>query len=320
MTSEITLAARNLTRRFGNQLVLDDVSLELKRGEVLGLLGHNGAGKSTTMQILTGCVVPHSGNVEICGFDLARQPVRAKANLGYLPETPPLYRELSVDQYLQFVACLHGIKPPATAAALSLVRSRCGLESVGNKIIGTLSKGYQQRVGIAQAIIHNPAVVVLDEPTVGLDPTQIRDIRSLIRELGDTSSVILSTHLLSEVENVCDRVEIMRRGKLIYSDTSEHMRHHVSMSGFIVDLRNPPELRELQGIGGISDVEQIDATKFRILHKPDADPRSTLLSLSEQYGWQLAQLTPLRATLEDVYVSITGETNSSREIIPGAER
>ncbi len=318
MTSEITLSARRLTRRFGKQLALQDVSLELRRGEVLGLLGHNGAGKSTTMQILTGCIAPHGGTVEICGFDLARQPVRAKANLGYLPETPPLYRELSVDQFLKFVARLHGIDQAATSEAISTVRNRCGLESAGSKIIGTLSKGYQQRVGIAQAIIHKPAVIVLDEPTVGLDPAQIRDIRTLIRELGNTCSVILSTHLLSEVESVCDRIEIMRLGKLIYSDTSEHMRHHLTVSGFIVDLRNPPPLGQLKDIAGISHVEQLDTTKFRILHKPEEDPRSTLLGLSERHGWQLAQLTPLRATLEDVYVSITGEKAS--DAIPGEDK
>ncbi|MGC2165679.1 MAG: ATP-binding cassette domain-containing protein [Gallionella sp.] len=298
--------------------MLHEVSLELRRGEVLGLLGHNGAGKSTTMQLLTGCMAPHGGTIEICGIDLARQPVSAKANLGYLPEAPPLYRELSVNQFLQFAAGLHGIKRTSTTEAMSLVRSRCGLEMVGNKIIGTLSRGYQQRVGIAQAIIHNPAVVVLDEPTAGLDPAQIRDIRTLIRELGDTSSVMLSTHLLSEVENVCDRVEIMQLGKLIYSDTSEHMRHHLAVSGFIVDLRNPPALSELQGIVGISHVEQLDARKFRILHKPEDDPSSTLLSLSERHGWQLAQLTPLRATLEDVYVSITATTDTARDTIQGA--
>jgi ABC-2 type transport system ATP-binding protein len=222
--SEITLSAHNLTRRFGNQQVVHDVSLELKRGEVLGLLGHNGAGKSTTLQMFTGCLQPDSGEVDICGISLLHHPTQAKAHIGYLPETPPLYRELSVNDYLLFAARLRGMRSAAAAEALSQTRQRCGLESVGKKIIGTLSKGYQQRVGIAQAIIHRPAVIVLDEPTVGLDPTQIRDIRYLIRELGDSSSVILSTHLLSEVESVCDRVEIMQHGRLIYGDTSEHMR------------------------------------------------------------------------------------------------
>ena len=228
---EITLCARNLTRRFGNITVIHNLSLELKRGEVLGLLGHNGAGKTTTLQMLTGCLLPDNAeksecSIEICGIDLLRKPTLAKAHLGYLPETPPLYRELSVNDYLIFAARLRGMKSADVAGALTQTLQRCGLEAVGKKIIGTLSKGYQQRVGIAQAIIHSPAVIVLDEPTVGLDPAQIRGIRTLIRELGDTHSVILSTHLLGEVESVCDRVEIMQHGRLIYGDTSAHMRQH----------------------------------------------------------------------------------------------
>jgi ABC-2 type transport system ATP-binding protein len=305
ITPEITLSARNLTRRFGNFQVIHDVSLQLKRGEVLGLLGHNGAGKTTTLQMLTGCLLPNGGEVDICGVSLLHHPVQAKAHIGYLPETPPLYRELSVNDYLSFAARLHGMKSAAAAEALVQTRQRCGLEAVGKRIIGTLSKGYQQRVGIAQAIIHHPAVIVLDEPTVGLDPAQIRDIRALIRELGDTHSVILSTHLLGEVESVCDRVEIMQHGKLIYGGTSAHMQQHEGVSGFIVGLRNPPPLNVLEGIAGISHVEQLSATQFRVLHASDHNPKAALLTLAEQQGWQLEQLTPLQATLEDVYVRIT---------------
>jgi len=312
---DITLSARNLNRRFGDHLVIHDVSLQLRRGEVLGLLGHNGAGKSTTMQMLTGCLSPNSGDIEICGINLLRQPELAKANLGYLPETPPLYRELSVNQYLNFAARLRGMKSPAIADALAQTKRSCGLEAVGKKIIGTLSKGYQQRVGIAQAIIHSPAVIVLDEPTIGLDHAQNREIRSLIRELGDTHSVILSTHLLSEVESVCDRVEIMQQGKLIYSDTSEHMREHGSVSGFIVVLRNPPPLNTLESIAGISHVELLTATKFRVLHKPEDNPKGALLSLAEQNDWQIEQLTPLQATLEEVYVRITGSENPANALL-----
>ncbi len=199
------------------------MSLELKRGEVLGLLGHNGAGKTTTMQMLTGCLSPHNGSIEIGGIDLLRQPTKAKAHLGYLPEIPPLYRELTVNDYLTFAARLRGIKSTELIAALAQSKQRCGLEVVSKKIIGTLSKGYQQRVGIAQAIIHQPDVIVLDEPTVGLDPAQIREVRTLIRELGDAHSVILSTHLLGEVQSICDRVEILHRGSLVYSGTTAEL-------------------------------------------------------------------------------------------------
>lgn len=220
---EITLSATHLTRCFGGQTVIRDISLELKRGEVLGLLGHNGAGKSTTLQMLTGCLQPDGGEISICGIDLNRQPIPAKAHIGYLPEVPPLYRELNVNEYLTYAARLRGIDSASTNEALALAKQRCGLNDVGQKNIGTLSKGYQQRVGIAQAIIHQPDVIVLDEPTVGLDPAQIRDVRTLIRELGDTHSVILSTHLLSEVESICDRVEILHEGKLVFSGTTAEL-------------------------------------------------------------------------------------------------
>ena len=175
-----------------------------------------------------------------------------------------MYRELSVNDYLIFAARLRGMKSAAATAALAQTMQRCGLEAVGKKTIGTLSKGYQQRVGIAQAIIHNPAVIVLDEPTVGLDPTQIRSIRTLIRELGNSSSVIISTHLLGEVESLCDRVEIMQDGKLIYSDTSTRMQQFGCVSGFIVSLRNPPPLSELEGIAGVCGVERLSDMQFRV--------------------------------------------------------
>ncbi|MBI5430432.1 MAG: ABC transporter ATP-binding protein [Nitrosomonadales bacterium] len=235
-TTEITLSARHLTRSFGSQTVIRDISLELKRGEVLGLLGHNGAGKSTTMQMLTGCLLPDDTgtkkcSIEVCGIDLLRHPALAKAHIGYLPETPPLYRELGVDDYLAFAARLRGMQPAKVADALALTKQRCGLTAVGHKIIGTLSKGYQQRVGIAQAIIHQPDVIVLDEPTVGLDPSQIREVRTLIRELGDAHSVILSTHLLGEVVSICDRVEILHRGTLVYSGTTAELDSHGGVAG-----------------------------------------------------------------------------------------
>ncbi len=305
-TCEITLSARNLVRSFGNRQVIHGISLELRRGEVLGLLGHNGAGKSATLQMLTGCLLPNSGEIEICGINLLRQPREAKAHLGYLPETPPLYRELSVNDFLTFAARLRGMKSSEIADAVVHAKQRCGLNEVSKKIIGTLSKGYQQRAGIAQAIIHRPAVIVLDEPTVGLDPMQIREIRALVRELGDSSSVILSTHLLGEVQSVCDRVQIMQHGKLIYGDTSVHMQQYGQVPGLIITLGNPPPLSELQGIAGVSSVEPLSTTQFRLLHAPDHNPGAALLSLSAQHGWKLEQLTPLQTTLEEVFVKING--------------
>ncbi|MBI5659207.1 MAG: ABC transporter ATP-binding protein [Nitrosomonadales bacterium] len=305
-TSDITLSARNLSRRFGQREVVHSLSLNLARGEVLGLLGHNGAGKSTTLQMLTGALAPHSGQIDICGFDLARQPEQAKARIGFLPEIPPLYREMSVDDYLLFAARLRRLPRARLAGALAETKRRCGLQDAGRKIIGALSKGYQQRVGIAQAIIHQPEVIILDEPTAGLDPSQIRDIRALIRELGDAGSVILSTHLLGEVESVCDRVEIMHHGRLIYGDSSARMQQYGHQPGFIVTLLAPPEISELQAISGVLHAERLSATQFRVLHPADANPGAVLLALAAQRGWRAEQLVPLQSSLEDVFVKITG--------------
>lgn len=310
VTTPITLSARNLIRHFGRREVVHGISLELRRGEVLGLLGHNGAGKSTTLQLLTGALLPDSGQIEICGIDLSRKPQEAKARIGFLPETPPLYREMRVDDYLTFAATLHRMPTTQIASSLDETKRRCGLQDYGKKIIGTLSKGYQQRVGIAQALIHQPDVIILDEPTAGLDPSQIRDIRSLIRELGDAHSVILSTHLLSEVESICDRVEIMHHGRLIYGDSSIRMQQYGHQPGFIVTLLAPPALSELSTIAGVQQVERLTATQFRIQHEMGADSAATLLALAAQQGWQAQQLVPLQARLEDVFVQITqGETS-----------
>ena len=305
--AQTTLSARNLVRRYGQMEVIHGISLQLQRGEVLGLLGHNGAGKSTTLQMLAGALTPHAGQIEVCGHDLARQPMLARARIGFLAEVPPLYREMSVDSYLRFAAKLRRMPHDSVEAALLDTKLRCGLQDMGKKIIGTLSKGYQQRVGIAQAIIHSPDVIILDEPTVGLDPSQIRDIRALIRALGDAHSVILSTHLLNEVESVCDRVEIMQQGRLIYGDSSTKMQQYGHQHGFIVTLLAPPALTELQALSGVLHVEQLSATRFRILHAADSNPGSALLALAAQHGWQAEQLVPLQMRMEDAFVQITQE-------------
>src|SRR4051812_4538181 len=247
-----TIYAHGLTRRFGAHAAVRNVDLELKRGEVLGFLGPNGAGKTTTMQMLTGNLAPSEGEVSICGIDLLARPALAKARIGYLPENPPLYRELNVDEYLNLAVKLHRVPKHRRGDAVARAKARCGLADVGRKLIGTLSKGYQQRVGIAQAIAHEPEVVILDEPTVGLDPNQIRDIRALIRELGGEHSVILSTHILPEVEAICDRVQIMHHGNIVYSDTIAGLKAFHSGRTILVGLRRPPGNGELTSIPGVS--------------------------------------------------------------------
>lgn len=220
------ILARGLCRYFGGRVAVHDINLELRRGEVLGFLGPNGAGKTTIMRMLTGNLAPSAGTVHICGIDLLRKPREAKARIGYLPEIPPLYRELTVNEYLRFAAKLHRVDNRSVQAALAKVTQRCGLSSAGERLIGALSKGYQQRVGIAQAIIHNPDVIILDEPTAGLDPNQMREVRTLIRELGAERSVILSTHTLPEVESVCDRVQIIHEGRMVLDDSIDRLKQN----------------------------------------------------------------------------------------------
>lgn len=314
MNAQITLDASNLTRRLGRREVVRNISLRLKRGEVLGLLGHNGAGKSTTMQLLAGVLIPHSGQLEICGHDMLKDPIGAKSCIGYLPEVPPLYRDMRVDEFLKYAAKLHRMPHGKIHDALESAKQKCGLQESGQKIIGTLSKGYQQRVGIAQAIIHNPDVIILDEPTVGLDPAQIREIRNLIRELGNAHSVILSTHLLGEVENICDRVEILQRGQLIYGDTSMRMQRLGHQAGFVVTLQAPPDIKELYRVSGVTNVERLSASRFKILHSVDSGTAEELLELAVKRGWQAQQLTPLHGNIEDAFVHITSEPDIRKEL------
>ena len=304
-TTDITLSARHLTRRYGNALAVAELDLELKRGEVLGLLGPNGAGKSTTMQMLTGNLAPSSGSVSICGIDLLEKPKLAKAKIGYLPETPPLYRELTVDEFLIFCGRLHRVPRDELPQAVKQTKARCGLSDMGRRLIAHLSKGYQQRVGIAQAILHQPDVVILDEPTVGLDPNQIREIRTLIRELGGSHSVILSTHILPEVEAICDRVQIMHRGKIVFADSIEGLRRSRQTESLVVGFMRPPTLDVLKAIPGVKDAQTMEQNVFRVICQPDTNPAEAITRAASENNWGLTQLSPERTSLEDVFAELT---------------
>jgi ABC-2 type transport system ATP-binding protein len=300
-----TISAHGLTRRFGSHVAVNNVGLELKRGEVLGLLGPNGAGKTTTMQMLTGNLAPSAGAISICGIDLFVEPRAAKARIGYLPEVPPLYRELTVDEYLTLAAKLHRLARARRRDAVHDAKRRCGLADTGRKLIGTLSKGYQQRVGIAQAILHRPDVVILDEPTIGLDPNQIREIRSLIRELAGAHSVILSTHILPEVEAVCDRVQIMHHGSIVYGDTIAALKQFQSGSAVLVGLKRPPPVAELAAVPGIASAESAEPGLFRVQFAGDGDACDALVRRAVEANWGLYRLQPAQTSLEDVFVNLT---------------
>jgi ABC-2 type transport system ATP-binding protein len=299
------ISVKALSRYYGPIHAVRNISFDVKRGEVLGFLGPNGAGKSTTMQMLAGNLAPTSGQILINGIDLLDQPRRAKADIGYLPEQPPLYKELTVNEYLAYAARINRIARPQQREAIDSAKQRCGLTEVGRRLIGNLSKGYQQRVGIAQAIIHSPAIVILDEPTVGLDPIQIREIRHLIRELGDNHGVILSTHILPEVQATCDRVQIIHNGELVLSDSLAHLNEEMQADSLIVAFANPPSLNELEAINAVQSAEALDDQRFRLQFDAAHNPAPTIAQQAVSNGWQLLELTPQRHTLEEIFVQIT---------------
>lgn len=313
MESDSLVQVEHLSRYYGPLHAVEDISFEVRRGEVLGFLGPNGAGKSTAMQIISGNLSPTAGRILITGRDILDDPEAAKSALGYLPEQPPLYRELTVDEYLAYCARLNRIPRERRRSAIEHAKERCGLTDVGRRLIGNLSKGYQQRTGIAQAIIHSPAVVILDEPTVGLDPIQIREIRHLIRELGGDHSVILSTHILPEVQAVCDRVQIIHRGRLVFSDTIESLQRQMPVSSLCVGFRNPPAPEELARLPGVQDVEELGAGRLRLRFDPAGDITDPLIEYALAAGWRLCELTPERKSLEQIFVDITSRDVASVE-------
>jgi len=301
----VTVEASELTRAYGGRLAVSEVSFNLNKGEVLGFLGPNGAGKSTTMKMLTGNLAPTSGTVRICGIDMLENPKEAKALIGYLPETPPLYRELTVDEYLTVAARLHRVSRKHIRKAVEVAKERCGLTDMSRRLIENLSKGYQQRVGIAQAIIHNPMVVILDEPTVGLDPIQIRDIRALIKELGGEHSVILSTHILPEVEVVCDHVQIIHKGQLVFNGSIDVLKQQRHGNRLLVGLRRPPAPEALLAVAGVTRVDALPAGLLRVHYSDGAQPADALVKAAVANDWGLYQIGPDQTSLEDVFVQLT---------------
>lgn len=313
MSSSPLLSAQLLSHYYGTHLAVNNVSFDIYKGEVLGFLGPNGAGKSTTMKMLSGNLAPNQGQIVINGYDLLAQPKQAKAHIGYLPEQPPLYKELTVKEFLIFCAKINQISSSKMSAAVDTAIERCGLNDMTKRLIGNLSKGYQQRVGIAQAIIHTPAVVILDEPTSGLDPIQIREIRHLIRDIATEHSVILSTHILPEVQMLCDRVQIINHGSLVFNDTISGLNQQRQVSNLLCTLLAPPSITALENISGVISVDLLAPTQFRLHYQPDANPTAELLNHAVNEQWQLTELMPEQHSLEDVFMNIIEQESMSSE-------
>jgi ABC-2 type transport system ATP-binding protein len=317
MDRETLIDVDRVSRWYGERLAIDEVSFSVRRGEVLGFLGPNGAGKTTTMRILCGVLAATRGRVTIAGRDIVEDPAAAKAHIGYLPERPPLYPDLTVNQYLDYCARLRGVPRARLKSAAANSRERCGLADVGGRLIGNLSRGYQQRVGIAQAIVHSPAAVILDEPTVGLDPKQIVEIRELITELGDDHSVILSTHLLGEVQSTCDRVLIISEGRLLLDQAIDALGGDRGRRQFRIALRTPPVPEEIDAAAGVVSVQALDRNRFRITcADEDANAAAALFAEhAARAGWGLYELVPEAGTLEEIFLRVT----SGEPAAPAAE-
>ena len=313
------IEAVGLCRDYGAVRAVDDLHLRLDRGEVLGLLGPNGAGKTSTMEMLCGTLAPTAGRIAIAGVDLLEAPRRAKRALGYLPEQPPLYPDMTVRAYLGFAGAIHGLGRAQRRSACARALARCGLEEVAGRPIGHLSQGYRQRVGIAQAILHEPPVVILDEPTVGLDPIQIREIRALIAELGRSHGVILSTHILPEVQTLCSRVAILHRGRIVHEAALTELEGD-AVAALVVGLRRPPENGALTGLPGVRGVEWLGADplggqRLRLELETGAADAEAIAARAAAADWGLFELTPQRRSLEQVFI----ETTASDAPMPAEE-
>ncbi len=309
--NNILVKVENLYRYYDDHCAVQDVNFELRKGEILGFLGPNGAGKTTTMQMLSGNLAPSAGQIFINGIDILDQPKRAKTCIGYLPEQPPLYADLTVDEYLEYCASLNRVPRNKLEAARNFSKERCGLQDMGHRLIGNLSKGYRQRVGIAQAIIHAPAVVILDEPTVGLDPIQIREIRSLIRELGRGHGVILSTHILPEVQSICSRVQIIHKGRLVFNESIAGLTQRMQSTSLLLTCRKLPELSVIKAVAGVVAVESIGERQLRVHFSPNKNPAEALAAEVIKHGWGLLELTPEHKSLEQIFVDLTAADETS---------
>ena len=301
-----------LTKRYGPNLAVKDITFEVEKGEIVGFLGPNGAGKTTTMRILTGFLPPTSGTASVSGFDVQESPQEVKKRIGYLPETPPLYLDMSVEGYLDFVGRLKGIAGSDIAARVDAVLDRCALGDVRKKLTGHLSKGYRQRVGLAQALIHDPDVLILDEPTAGLDPKQISEVRQLIHQLSGEHTIILSTHILPEVQSIADRIIIISEGKLEASDSPENLLARMQgAESVLIEIDGPPEDVEsrLMSVAGVHAVARKNGhggrTSWEVETGKEPNIRSELARAVVESGWGLYEIRSIGMSLEDVFLKLT---------------
>jgi ABC-2 type transport system ATP-binding protein len=308
------IKVEGLTKRYARTVAVDNISFEVDKGQIVGFLGPNGAGKTTTMRVLTCFLPPSAGSANVAGYDILTHPMDVKKRIGYLPETPPLYPEMEVHEYLEFVGRLKGVPKREVKKRVDEVSQRCAIADVQKKLIGKLSKGYRQRVGLAQAIIHNPDVLILDEPTAGLDPKQIIETRELIRSLAGDHTIILSTHILPEVEQTCEQVIIISRGRLVAKDSVENLTNRLrGAEAVAVEVDAAPDTgtvqRKLEQVSGVSRVVQKDSRNgrfsFEIESLKGRHIRPELARVIVESGWNLNELRPVGLSLEEIFLQLT---------------
>lgn len=306
-TPNVSVEVKELTKVFGQQVAVDQISFSAVKGKITGFLGPNGAGKSTTMKIATSFIPPTSGTIHVCGFDVVEHPLEVKRRIGYLPEHNPLYLDMYVHEYLLFIASLHQLGNNASKRVKDIV-GLCGLTTEQNKKIGALSKGYRQRVGIAQTLLHDPEVLILDEPTTGLDPNQIIEIRKLIKELGKNKTVIFSSHILQEVEAICDQVIIINKGKLVANSSVKELLKWNEVACLYVRFNSPVDITSLKSIEGISSMQLQPDGSVMLFYVPGTNLQEAVMRYAATQNLQLIEMKQIEQNLESIFRMLTSNS------------
>lgn len=296
---------KGLSHKYSKQWAIKDINFEITEKGILGLLGSNGAGKSTTMNILCGVINQTEGEVHIDGINIRKNPVEAKRIIGFLPQKAPLHMELTVDEYLTYCAYMRDIPKDEVPKALEVAKKKCGISHFSNRLLSNLSGGYQQRVGIAQAIIHNPKLVVLDEPTNGLDPNQILEVRKLIKEIGEERSVILSTHILSEVQATCDRIIMIEHGEVVFADSMNAFNNYIEPNSLVIKLSNAPPVEDFLDLSYVTEVEVLETGSYRVFFEDANQITQKLIQLSADENWGLIEIFLERSSLDGIFAQLS---------------
>ncbi|MGN7721748.1 ABC transporter ATP-binding protein [Chitinophaga sp. 22620] len=308
MTSIVKL--ERLSHRYSSAWAIRDINMEIAQTGIVGLLGSNGAGKSTTMNILCGALNQTEGNVYINGISMREQPEQAKKEIGFLPQNPPLYMDLTVDEYLSYCAGLRLMPKDAMKPAIKEAKERCGIDHYSSRLIRNLSGGYRQRVGIAQAIVHRPKLVVLDEPTNGLDPNQIIEVRALIKEIAQDRAVIFSSHILSEVQLLCKEIKMIESGRIVFSDTMDAFNNYVEPHSVLIHMENPPSAAELQRLEGVTRVDFLTERQVRVYFSGGQDITERIVTASVQHGWRLREISLDKSALDEIFKQLSTQQHN----------